>query len=244
MLANQEQSKKNIKGVGEGERKGGYMALLHRLEEQFYGPETNKLSASAFKVLLYIRHRTIRDWVEEKRISRKDILEATGLNDTTVKRALRELQNQKFILTTRVQKGSQWMSNTYGLHPERYGKDILAEIRNKPTLKVIQGYKKRHSSEHMGTEVNPGVGTCDTPGVGTQETPHSGGNLTESLENRDGKNPLKEPMKELLSKIPESFTLLGKQNPEKRVQLDDPEAEKVRQLTEVKRLWESTQLTS
>lgn len=194
---------------------GGFMAVLHSLEEKFYGPDS-PLPPLA-KVALYFRHRALRDWTKRKQIPKSEISKATGVVDSQLKRALRSLEKEKFILVTRIKVGKVWSDNVYELHPDRFGNDYVYRPE-KPSFKVIYGSKGHKSNpskdlstagselstndkehENLGTQSTLGVGSNMTLDVGTQSTLGNDVKNSKSLENSSYKNPLKEPIKRTLS---------------------------------------------
>lgn len=180
---------------------GGFVAVLHTLEEQFYGPDS-PLDAKG-KVMLYIRHRALRDWTERKQISKSEILEATGLKSTALKDALRALEQKEFILVTRTKVGKVWGDNVYQLHPKKYGKDYIYRPE-KPSFRVIYGSKHK-SNPHLGRKTDLDVGQNTDSEVGRKTDLGSDSNHSELFANSDAKNPLKEPIKKTLSETVKNF---------------------------------------
>jgi hypothetical protein len=209
---NSQDSSKSKKNYDSGQ--GGFVAVLHSLEKEFYGPES-PFDARA-KVMLYIRHRALRDYQTTKQIPKSEIMEATGLKPTALKDALRDLEKKKFILVTRTKVGKVWGDNIYELHPQRYGTDYVYRPE-KPSFKVIYGSKGHKSNkkpkaedihrtggtyphdEKLGRDSDLGVGRDSNLGVPLNTDLGEGVNNSESFGNSSPKNPLKEPIKRTLS---------------------------------------------
>jgi predicted transcriptional regulator len=238
--ANQESGAESASG-----KQGGFIAVLHSLEEQFYGPGTLSLSGSAIKILLYIRHRALRDWTKLKKIGKAEIRDATGIKERMVDYALRELEKKGHILVIRATKTGPngkpvFLDNTYELNPAKYGDDYIYRPE-KPSFKVIHG-SKGHKSNPMQ---EPASGSVQDPasGVVQEVTPGNVPKHTESLENSASKNPLKEPiLKELFPKQgnldrkrEETFSLFGRSGTETmKPKVTNYEEEAKRQIREAR----------
>lgn len=173
------------------------MAVLHSLEESFYGPEM-RLSGSALKILLYLRHRALRDWTKRKVIGKAEIMKATGVKARMTDYALRELERENHISVTRSRTGKVWNDNVYELNSKRYGDDYIFRPE-KPSFRVIYGSKGHKSNQTLVQPLAPGVMLSTAPGVVQPLAPGDVYNYSESLTNLPPKNPLKEPIKKTLS---------------------------------------------
>lgn len=184
------QQESNIK---EENDQGGFVAVLHRLEEQFYGPDS-PLDAKG-KIMLYIRHRALRDWTDRKQIGKQEIAEATGLKLSAIKDALRSLEKENHLLVTRMKVGKVWSDNIYELHPDRYSDYIYRP--EKPSFRLIYGSKGHPSNSGPRANPTPTPRSENTPTLGVKNTLGNASNHSTSLMNSRSKNPLKEPYKEL-----------------------------------------------
>lgn len=120
------------------------MAIYHEIEEIFYGPDLG-LSPLA-RVLLCLRHKLLRDGLCQKAVGRKFFLDATGLTENQIHRALKTLEQKKIIIVQRTMKGKQCLSNEYELNPDRFGKEYNWYANN-PTVRIYSGSKGRSYSK-------------------------------------------------------------------------------------------------
>lgn len=177
------------------------MAVLHTTEEQFYGPGMN-VSACSLRILLYIRHRALRDWTDKKAIPKSEIMKATGIEKRTVQKCLKELETKNHIKVTRSKVGNVSADNVYELSPERYGTNYIYKPE-KPSFKLIYG-SKGHRSNDIPQETPAPSRTPEgephrTPEVAPSSTPVRQPKLLKSNTNLPSKNPLKEPEERTLS---------------------------------------------
>lgn len=128
------------------------MPVLHTLEEIIYGPELN-LSGNEMRVLLFIRHRYLRNANEEqiqsiglKSIGKAEIMKATGLDRDQLKKLLKSLIKKEVILYCQSKNGSEWQKNSYVLHPRFFGTNFVYNGVKKP-LRCISGGKKSYPHE-------------------------------------------------------------------------------------------------
>lgn len=204
----------------EKKNRGGYMRSLHKLEEKLYSPEL-ELPGMAMKVLLFIRHQTVR-WENEKtEITYSDIMEKTGISQRRAIEAVQLLEKKKLILVDRRRSGGKPLANVLGLNPEFFG-DII-EPTCRPKMSVIQGGKSHDSIPDVRKTADQ-ITENRRLNYGKPQIE----NAAEALQSTDSeflKNPFKEPYKKLLREgIVESFTLIGeseeeiiRKNREKRV---------------------------
>lgn len=204
---------------------GGFISVLHSLEEKFYGPDS-PLPAIA-KIALYLRHRSLRDWTKKKKIPKSEIIQATGVEKRCAERALKNLEKENVIQVTRSKVGKIWSDNTYELHPKRFGNDYIYRP-DKPGLKLVvnklaaKNHKKNKEIPdgkviHMSDPSYPqldllpsdkpvGVPDFIPAGVPVAKPVGKGVKHMELLDNSVPKNPsYKEPIKRTLSEDNDSW---------------------------------------
>jgi hypothetical protein len=166
------------------EYQGGYVAVLHSLEESFYGPGS-PINVKG-KILLYIRHRLLRDWeTGAKHIGKREIVKAIGANIRTVERAIDDLVKDNIVAVYHQWDEREWKENQYKLHPAYFGKDIVYNGEKKG-LKYIPGGKAAGQK--------PGSSTGEATGM-------PAGEMTGTFPIESGAKPLlKNPLKELFPK--------------------------------------------
>lgn len=138
---------------------GGYVAVLHKLEEKFYSKEMN-LSGNEMKVMIFIKHRYLRNAYELdmenfplKAIGKAEIVKATGIDKNQVKKILKKLIHKEYLLFTQIKEGATWGKNSYVLHPKFFGEDIVYNGVKKP-LRYIPGGKKEPQKSYPQEEKN------------------------------------------------------------------------------------------
>lgn len=182
------------------------MAVLHSLEEKFYGADS-PLPAKA-RVLLYMRHRFLRDWLEDQKdfkpIGKADIIQATGIEIREAKRILKAFIEDEILLYIQEKKGKEWKKNSYRLHPSFVGNDYVYNGIKKP-LRLIPGGKKSYpqqSKSYPQEECQRGV---DNPQASDNLPPTVGDKMADSEHENSAKpfliNPSLKP-----EKVVKSFT--------------------------------------
>lgn len=201
---------------------GGYMRSLHKLEERLYSPELN-LPGISMKVLLFIRHETLRWEEEETQITYSDIVFKTGISERRAKEAVKLLEKKGLIIVSRRTRGKKVMPNIIGLNPKFFG-DLIEETC-RPKMSVIEGGK----SEKLSTGVREPAPSFTEKRTSVYRDPHPEHPLDPLPERQPGllKNPLKEHNKKLLREIPDSFSF--------NCQEQEHKAKVLRQLDEMKR---------
>ena len=215
--------------------------MQHELEKKLYGPESI-LDAKA-KILLYIRHRALRDWTKRKRIPMSEIIASTGVERRTALRAIDALERSKDLLVTRKSKGKVKQENIYELHPEKYGTDYIHKPKSS-NFHIIYG-GKGHKSNKMDDpkKLSTKFNTAHTPSDNSVTTPsdivdttlvtqlslgrHT--NNMESLENLLSKNPIlkRTLLKELSSGNDENLNNTGDQTAKIMRQMEDLKAGRI-----------------
>lgn len=113
------------------------MRALHSFEETLYGPRST-LPAKA-KVMLCIRHNTVR-WDETiKPIKYDFIIQKTGLIKRRVIEAVHQLEKDGMILVLRSKQNNIHQENLIGINPDFFGE--ILEKEHKPKFSVIEGGK-------------------------------------------------------------------------------------------------------
>lgn len=217
-------------------QQGGFIAVLHKLEEQFYGPDSPLDDKG--RIILYLRHRALRDWSIRKQIGKSEIAKATGVCFRRVEQSLRTLEKAEYIVVTRSKTGKVWNNNIYELHPKFVGTDYVFRPE-KPSFRVIYGSKGHksnpekvihteagviHKDEEVPTGTSVGVPIDRPRGVPTGTSVGNPLNPTESLTNSASKNPLKEPIKRTLSERDSFMSENGAGNGEEE---SDPQAREI-----------------
>lgn len=177
--------------TGGAEGQGGYLAVLHTLEEKFYGPDSPMDAKS--KILLYIRHRTLREWTKRKAIPKSEIMAATGLQKRVIEKALSQLDKTEHLLVHRSKSGKVWNDNQYELHPKRYGSDFIYRKPGQP-FAVIEGGNQGQVVPNTSVHLPPNNTTGYRKALRHK---HPQEPQQEPLPGRL-KNPLKEPLKNSL----------------------------------------------
>lgn len=216
--------------MGEDKRElVGYMAIYHDVEEICYGPACG-LPANA-RVFMCIRHKLLRDGLCQKLIGKSFIMEKTGLTLGQVKVALRFLEQKEIILVHRSKTGKVWNESKYELNPKKFPA-LYNWYKNNPTVRVYRGKKDKESYPHVGSDSTPGVGSYSALGVVPDSTPGKTIKLLDLLRKSRSNNPSSNNPKEN-NPSSENFNFL-ENGTGKKVQLEDIEAEKARQLAMAK----------
>lgn len=209
---------------------GGWMAIYHNIEEIFYGPDLGLTPMC--RVLLCLRHKLLRDGLCQKAVGRKFIMDSTGLTENQVNRCLKQLEKKEIIIVRRIKVGKKCLSNEYELNPARFGKEYNW-YRNNPTVRVFYGSQGRSYSKKGPLPKTEGVPLALEGGVPPSITEGVNGlTISELLDIALSKNPSSNNPKENNPSCGDlNFSELGR----KREQLKDPEAEKTRQLEELRK---------
>lgn len=185
-----QQGNEAVSNQDEKKEQGGYLRSLHKLEEKLYSPELN-ISGIAMKVLLYIRHETLRWDNENCAISFSDIAIRTGISERRAKEAVKVLETNKLIIVMRRTIGKRVLPNIVGLNPEYFGE--LVEPTCRPKLSIVQGGKVGKLSTGVRKTAPLFTENRTPPYV----NPHPSQGLDEPPEPKPSslKNPLKEHSK-------------------------------------------------
>lgn len=135
---------------------GGYMRSLHKLEEKLYAPDLNVSGLSELKVLLYIRHNSVRWDKEDFEFSYSEMAKGIGIAERSIKRVIKSLTKKKLLLIMKSSQNGNHFRNVIGLNPEYFGD--LIELTGKPKLSVIRGGQDEKLSTVV-TSRSPGVVT-------------------------------------------------------------------------------------
>lgn len=221
---------------------GGYMAVLHDIEEKLYGP--NSPFDGKTKVFLFIRHKLIRDWQQVKGISKRDIISATGIeNRRLLDRVLKRLEADHMILSHKSKTGMVWNETQYALHPKTFGYDTLwkgegaaKNSKKNSKFKLVDNCKIISITIKKGSAQKAPWGSASEAVTGSaQEAPQNDFKFSELLDKIAQKNPsLKEPDKRTLSEE-SKFFVDKSESGKKGKQLDNIEDEKKRQLLAAKK---------
>lgn len=210
------------------------MRSLHSVEEKLYSAELD-LSPTEFKILLFIRHNTVRWEAEERPFGYGDIAKVVGVERRTAMAAIKRMKKKGLLLVKTSSKLGVHQVNMIGLNPKYFGEIIEPTCR--PKFTVIPGGKVKKLSPQepeLSTEVSnqtPGVGSDSTPGVVFNSSPPTPPRPAPTAALPGAKEPSKEPIKELK----ELYSLLNTGNGTeiiklRPIQCEDPYAEKERQL--------------
>lgn len=178
----------------------GFLAVKHSLEAALYGPDAPQ-RVSEFQILLYVRHRCLRDRIRRKEIPASEIQAATGLSIRAVEYGLSSLSQSKHLRITKTKSGK----NLLELHPERFGENYIWDekvIHSEP-----QSYPHEHQSypheptsyphEENGPQIAAGVRPQIAAGVNAngcgRQIPESAPRADDFVSKNPFKNLLKEP---------------------------------------------------
>lgn len=178
------------------------MRSLHTIEERMYSPAI-KLSGDEYKVLLYIRHNSIR-WEQELiEMSFTDISRATGVHKSNVKRVVNRLHSDGLIVVVQQKRGNAFLQNKYGLNDKFFGE--LIETTCRPKLSVIEGGKTEKLSTGGSQMATTPVANQLPPWEPNSYHPQGQEPLPAQLSS-SLKNPSKEPFKKLLGEKGDNFS--------------------------------------
>lgn len=173
------------------ETQGGYMRSLHTVEEKLYSPDL-KLSGAAFRILSFIKHNTIRWDRPDRAFSFSEISKKVGIEERQLKRMLKKLAKDGYILIHKAATNGTNHKNRIGLNPDYFGELIESSCR--PKLSVFNGGK----SEKLSTGVVDLPPHSDIPTTPVAQSYHPGQGLDPLPQRLSSlpKEPLKEPSKE------------------------------------------------
>ncbi len=202
------------------------MRSLHTVEEKLYAPDS-PLDYRA-KVLLYIRHETIRWDDEDDVMSYSEMAKKTGVPPREVKEAVKFLESKGLITVLRRKQGKLNLPNVLGLNPKYFGD--LIEVTCRPKLSVIPGGRDVKLSTVVPNSTPPLVPNSTPPlvPVGHHKMP------AEPLPEPQGghlKNPFKEQFKKLLGGNQDFFSQESRER-----DAEDHRQKVIRQVAEFKRL--------
>lgn len=138
------------------------MRISHSFEEKLYSP-TLKLTGSEYKILLYLRHSTVRWDQESDEFSYTQISKNTGIGTKEARMTIKSLMKKKLILVVKRCLNNRYFKNSIGLDPAYWGE--LIEPTCRPKLSIV----RENNAEKLSTVGGPsplGVGGCSPSGVG------------------------------------------------------------------------------
>lgn len=214
--------------------KRGYMSIYHDIEEISYGPLC-ALPAIA-RVFLCIRHKLLRDGLNQKAIGHSFIMEATGLSKRQVISCAQKLQKAGIIIivgdSVETKKGKlQHFENKYLLNPLIFGDDYNW-YKNNPTVRAysndgtVGSYSKRGVAP-SGVRVDTRGGVKSDTRVVSDIVPGTELKISDFLSNLFSNNPSSNKPKD---KNPSYGDLNFSKKKPSATTLEEIEAEKARQL--------------
>ncbi len=120
----------------EDDNQGGYAAMLHRVEEISYDPNSGLPEET--RVFLFVKHKLIRNWTIELYIPSSDIIDATGISHKNLGKYQKNLVNSQMLLVTKSKNEKGKTIYLYRLHPSRYGANYIYNEKSR-RFGIIQG---------------------------------------------------------------------------------------------------------